>query len=90
MALWLEGAPAVVEVPSQLELVKDTLLAGLRRTMGVDALPWLDLLPETLGAWTGRVTVADGRLFLGREAFPFLDVFLRDAFAELDGRPEFR
>jgi len=87
---WLAGAPPDVERPSSLELAKDRLLAGLRRTRGVDALPWTDWLPSTLEQWKGRVEVSDGRLFLTRQAFPFLDAFLREAFSELDGRPEFR
>jgi hypothetical protein len=43
-----------------------------------------------LARWSDRTTLAEGRLFLTRQAFPFLDAFLRDAFLELDERPEFR
>jgi len=87
---WFEGASPETEVPSRLELAKDRLLSGLRRTKGVDALPWLDLLPGTIARWNSRIATSNGRLFLTRQAFPFLDAFLRDAFVELDGRPEFR
>lgn len=87
---WLAGAEAEVEVPSQCDESKDRLLAGLRRTRGVEARPWLDLIPVTLARWSDRTTLAEGRLFLTRQAFPFLDAFLRDAFLELDERPEFR
>lgn len=87
---WASGAPATVETPTALESVKDRLLAGLRRTTGVPVLPWIDLLPQTLGRWEGKAIQDSGRLFLSREAFPLLDSFLREAFIELDGRPEFR
>ena len=87
---WLAGQGPRVEIPTALELTKDRLLAGLRRTRGVDALPWMDLLPRTLEAWSGRWTTHEGRLFLTREAFPYLDTLLRDAFDELDRRPEFQ
>ena len=90
LAEWLANAPAEVETPSQLELAKDRLLSGLRRTIGVPASPWVDLLPHTLSQWEGRIQVTCGQLFLSREAFPFLDAFLRQAFAELDDRPELR
>jgi len=87
---WLAGLAPQVEVPTALELAKDRLLAGLRQTAGVESGPWLDVLPLTVARWEGRAVAAHGRLFLTPEAFPFLDAFLRDAFAELDGRPEFR
>jgi len=87
---WLAGATPEVERPTALELAKDTLLVGLRRTRGVSATPWVDRLPATLGVWRGRYRVEDHRLFLTREAFPSLDSFLRRAFAELDESPEFR
>ncbi len=87
---WLEGTPPDREIPTALELAKDRLLAGLRRRTGVASAPWKPLLPETLKAWEGRILEQDGRLFLSRETFPFLDAFLRQAFGELDGRPEFR
>ena len=87
---WLAGDQAQGEVPSALELAKDRLLAGLRRTVGVDALPWTDYIPRTLEAWKGRCAVKNGKLFLTRQAFPYLDAFLRDAFAELDRRSELR
>ncbi len=87
---WLAGREGLVEVVSGLELAKDKLLAGLRRTAGVESTEWTKIIPETIDAWTGRLINADGHLFLSREAFPFLDTFLREAFAELDSRPEFR
>lgn len=87
---WLSGVPPSIEIPSRLETAKDQLLAGLRRSRGVEASPWADLLPQTLDRWEGKVQVQDGRLFLSREAFPLLDSFLRTAYSELDGRPEFR
>lgn len=87
---WLAGAPADRERPSALELAKDRLLSGLRRTMGVPGHPWEALLPRTLERWAGRLRRENGRLFLSREAFPFLDAFLREAFSELDERPELR
>lgn len=90
LARWLAGEPPAVEVPSRLDLAKDRLLAGLRRISGVPESPWAGLLPETLSAWKGRTVRENHRLFLSAEAFPFLDAFLRDAFAELDERPEFR
>jgi len=90
LASWLAGVPPVVENPTDLESAKDRLLAGLRRTAGIEASPWVDRLPQTLTTWEGKVLVKDDRLFLSREAFPFLDAFLLDAFVELDGRPEFR
>jgi oxygen-independent coproporphyrinogen-3 oxidase len=86
---WLAGRRPEVEVPSRLDGAKDALLAGLRRTKGVDAHPWVDLLAPTLARWTGH-RVENGRLFLTRQAFPFLDAFLRDAFTDLDERPEYR
>jgi oxygen-independent coproporphyrinogen-3 oxidase len=87
---WLEGKVAEVEVPSPLELAKDRLMVGLRRTAGVGSLPWADRLPRTREAWKGRLLEAEGRLFLTPKDLPFLDAFLREAFAELDGSPEFR
>ena len=87
---WLAGVPPEVEVPTPLELAKDRLLAGLRQTAGVASGPWVDLLPRTLARWSTRIMTGNGRLFLTGEAFPFLDAFLREAFAELDERPEFR
>jgi len=87
---WLAGTGPEVEIPSKLDLTKDRLLAGLRRTEGVSDSPWMDIIPETLGLWSGKLEQKAHRLFLTREAFPFLDAFLRDAFTELDGRPEFR
>jgi oxygen-independent coproporphyrinogen-3 oxidase len=90
LSAWFAGAAAEVEIPTDRDLAKDRLLSGLRRTMGVEQEPWQDLLPRTLGQWEGQIVSADGRLFLSREAFPFLDAFLRAAFIELDERPEFR
>lgn len=90
LAAWLSGVGPVVEVPTELELAKDRLLSGLRRTQGVSARPWMDLLPETITRWKGRIVSEDDRLFLTAQAFPWMDGFLREAFAELDGRPEFR
>lgn len=90
LASWLGGEAPERERPTSLELAKDTLLSGLRRTMGVPASPWADLLPHTLARWKGRVLHKRGQLFLSREAFPFLDAFLREAFSELDERPELR
>ena len=87
---WLKGTAPEAEFPTPLELAKDRLLAGLRRTKGVERLPWADLLPQTREAWKGRFVEKKERLFLTREALPFLNSFLREAFAELDGRPEFR
>lgn len=87
---WLKGRPATVERPTPLEFAKDQLLSGLRQRGGVPSTPWLSLLPQTLEKWRGRVLVEKDRLFLSREAFLFLDAFLRQAFAELDERPEFR
>ena len=87
---WSSGTPAVVEIPTALELAKDRLLAGIRRRQGVCGPDWIPYLPRTLQAWAGRALVSQGRLFLSQEAFPFLDAFLRAAFAELDERPEFR
>jgi oxygen-independent coproporphyrinogen-3 oxidase len=87
---WLAGTPATVEVPTALDLAKDRLLAGIRRTQGVTATEWTPLLGRTLDSWSRRVVESEGRLFLSREAFPYLDAFLREAFLELDERPEFR
>jgi len=90
LGAWRAGRAPEVEVPTALELAKDRLLTGLRQTAGISSLPWTDLLPRTLGAWEGRARVEGGRLFLAPTAFPFLDAFLRQAFSELDDRPEFR
>jgi oxygen-independent coproporphyrinogen-3 oxidase len=87
---WLAGAAPQVEVLSALELAKDRLLVGLRQTSGAAGGLLADLLPQTLARWRGRALADEDRLMLSPEAFPFLDAFLRDAFAELDGRPEFR
>lgn len=87
---WLVGQAPEVEPVTRLELAKDTLLAGLRTTQGLEVAAWPRRLPRTLGRWQGRAVVQGNRLFLTREAFPFLDAFLREAFAELDESPEFR
>jgi len=90
LAGWLAGEEPEVETPSALETAKDRLLAGLRRREGVDAGLWTPLLPRTVQGWSPVVRLDGGRLFLSGEAFLRQDAFLRDAFAELDGRPEFR
>jgi len=87
---WLEGRAWETEIPTPLELAKDQLLSGMRRRQGVPSRTWPPLLPQTLRRWQGRVLDDGQNLFLTRESFPFLDAFLRDAFAELDERSELR
>jgi len=77
---------AFVEELDTLDLIKDTLLMGYRFCEGPD--PHLfrrrfsrdieECIPKTIARWKDR------SMFNSEKMLPLLDVFLREAFAELD------
>jgi oxygen-independent coproporphyrinogen-3 oxidase len=89
---YLAGNPPDTEPLDQLTLMKETLLMGFRFIEGPDAGLWQQrfgrpletCIPRTLAAWRGKGLVNAGRLALTKAGLLFLDIFLVDAFKELE------
>ena len=84
--------PPVVENLDTLTLIKETLLMGFRYIEGPDEELFRirfhrnieDCIPETMSFWRNSGNLRNEKPALAREALPFLNRFLIDAFRELD------
>lgn len=83
------------EVITPAELEKDMLMMGLRTSEGIHLnrwqnrwkTPWGVRIPRTLHHWKNSLDPDSDRLALTDEGRLLLDIFLRDAFEELESMP---
>ncbi|MDR3138053.1 MAG: radical SAM family heme chaperone HemW [Treponema sp.] len=85
-------APVLEENLDRLTLLKESLLMGFRYIEGPDGELFkkrfgggiAEWIPQTLKVWRERGFLAPGKTALTREGLLFLDLFLIDAFIEID------